>query len=253
VDPFSSVPQPEMPSPPLADAPPHEPVPSVPPWTLYTVAVSLTSGYILIPLLASQCLLLINPFLDGTAQLFCQQSLTLLAWLSIFVFLRFRYGAIRPYIGLNLTRPKAYYAWETVRLTLVTASLLVGLNLLWTVLGKQPAAKMPYAGASHAELLVLSLFAVFMAPVLEEVIFRGLVQSTFHKLYSPLMSVFMTSLVFLVLHGNYFQDFQALSQVMILGFCFGLWRERTQSILPGIMAHLFNNALASIVLLWHAQ
>lgn len=229
----------------------------LPPWDMYTVAVSLVSGYILIPLLVTKVLMLMNPFLGDTVQLFIQQAITLVTWVSIFVCLRWRYGPIAPCLGLVFTRPASYYMWETVKLILLTTSMTLGLSLLWSVLGKSMPGwplqdKIPYSDFSSAELVVLTLFAVFMAPVLEELIFRGLVQSTFHKMCRPALSVLMTTLVFLMLHGSYFGDVKALAHVLVLGLCFGIWRERTQSLVPGMVAHWVNNGLASMLLLMNA-
>lgn len=230
----------------------------LPPWDMYTVAVSLISGYILIPLLVTQILMLVNPFLSDTAQLFIQQAITLATWVSIFIFLGWKYGAIWPYLGLKFSRPTPYYVWETVKLILLTTALTLALSLLWMLVeksipGLKLEEKLPYANLSSAELVVLAFFAVFMAPMLEELIFRGLVQSTFHKVYSPTGSVLLTTAVFLLLHGSYFGDIKALSHVLVLGLCFGIWRERTQSLVPGMVAHWFNNGLASLLLLMSAK
>ena len=229
----------------------------LPPWDMYVVCVCLISGYILIPLLVSQILLLWVPFLGETAQLCVQQGATLLSWLMIFAGLHWRYGAIAPYVGLVLKRPLAYYVWEAVLLILLTTGVTLGLNFFWTAIahilpGWHPADKSPYADFHSMRLLVLASFAVFMAPVLEELIFRGLVQTTFHKKCQPLQAVFWATLVFLSLHGSYFGDIKALSHVLVLGLCLGFWRERTQSLVPGMLAHGFNNGLASLMLLLHA-
>jgi membrane protease YdiL (CAAX protease family) len=229
----------------------------LPPWDMYTVAVSLVSGYILIPLLITKVLMLMYPFLGETEQLFSQQAITLVAWVSIFACLRWRYGPIMPYLGLVFNRPATYYVWETVQLILLTTGLTLALNFSWTLVAKyipgwQPEGRVPYADFSSAELVVLTLFAVLMAPVLEELIFRGLVQSTFHKLCRPALSVLMATLVFLLLHGSYFSDIKALAHVLVLGLCFAIWRERTQSLIPSMAAHWFNNGLASMMLLMQA-
>jgi len=222
---------------------------AVPPWDMYTVAVALFTGYILVPLLISNVLTLINPFIEFGTKLFVEQSATLLTWASIFAVLNWKYGHLRAYLGLRLTRPIGYYAWETVKLVLLTVGLTLLMNVIWTVTGVK-GGEPPYRNYPTGDLMVLFAFAILMAPVLEELIFRGLVQSTFHKISPPLRSVIFTSLVFLLLHTSYFDNIKALTQVLILGFCFGLWRERTQSLVPGMAAHLLNNVLASLMMLY---
>lgn len=224
----------------------------VPPWDMYTVAVALFTGYILMPLLISNILTLINPFIELGARLFVEQGATLLTWASIFAVLNWKYGHLRAYLGLSLTRPVGYYAWETVKLVLLTVGLNLLMNVIWSAAGVK-GGENPYRDYGAADLAVLFSFAILMAPVLEELIFRGLVQSTFHKISPPLRSVIFTSLVFLLLHTNYFDNVKALTQVLVLGLCFGIWRERTQSLIPGMAAHLMNNVLASFVLFYMHQ
>jgi membrane protease YdiL (CAAX protease family) len=235
--------------PPLTEA-------SLPPWDMYTVAVALGSGYILIPLLGANVLLLIYPFMSPSGELFAQQGLTLVTWVLIFSGLRLQYGPLVDWLGLRLHAPLRYYLWETIKLLLCTTAITLLLNQFWVLMGQlfpnwTPGLDNPYAHYARQELLMLSVFAVLVAPLLEEVIFRGLVQASFQKVASRRNAILLTCLVFLLFHSNYFDNIRALSLVLVLGLCFGLWRAKTQSIIPSMAAHLCNNLLASIVLLTH--
>lgn len=231
---------------------------ALPPWDLYTVCVCLLSGYILIPLMLSNMLLLIDPFMDQAQQMFIEQSVTLLTWLSIFGVLQWRYGHLAKYIGLNFTKPRQYYLWETILLLVASNGLTLGLSLFWMLLEKlQPGLHLgadPYADFSGSQLWVLFFFAVIVAPLQEELIFRGLVQSTLHKACNRFWSVLWTGLVFLLLHGSYMHNIKAMAHVVVLGLCFGIWRERTRSLVPGMVAHGLNNGLATLMMFskhWH--
>lgn len=223
---------------------------------MYTVTVCLISGYILMPLLGANLLLLSVPLLPPAAQVFAQQGLTIVTWLVIFMLLRFRYGPLWNWLGLAWRRPLRYYAWETLKLLIVVSTLTLLLNQFWLLLEWLwprifHLEENPYAHYERKELLMLSVFAVLTAPLLEEVIFRGLVQTTFQKTVSSTRAVVLTCLVFLLFHGSYFDNLRALSHVLVLGLCLGFWRARTQSLWPGITVHLCNNVLASLVLLMH--
>ncbi len=235
--------------PPAAEAEPAD----TPPWDLYTVFACLLSGYILIPMLLFNVLLLINPFMDMASQFFIQQLVTLLSWVSMFGFLRFKYGKLAKFLGLQLTESKRYYVWETLLLILVSSSITLGFSFFWQFLEKlYPGLNLgaePYERYSGSLFWVLAFFAVMMAPLLEELIFRGFIQSTFHKYVSRGWSVFWAAVVFLSLHLQYIHNIKAIAAVMTLGLCFGIWRERTRSLLPGICAHWFNNGLATLALL----
>ena len=157
----------------------------LPPWDLYTVVVCLLSGYILVPLLLSNALLLINPFLGEAEQLFAQQTVTLLTWATIFGLLQAKYGRFWDCLGLKPSGARHYYIWETILLILLSTTLTLGLNVFWNILEQQiPGLSLgsndPYSSYSASQLAILAVFAVLMAPLLEEMIFRGFVQSTFH-------------------------------------------------------------------------
>lgn len=216
---------------------------------MYTVAVCLFSGYVLVPLLVSNILTLINPFMELSGQLFMQQGVTLLTWISIFGVLQWRYGGLPGYLGFTFNRPPRYYLWETIKLVLLSCALTLLMNYVWHLTGASNGED-PFKGYNTGELSVLLLFAIFVAPALEELIFRGFVQSTFHKISPPVRSVILTALVFLMMHPNYLSNIKALTQVLLLGLCFGFWRERTQSLIPGMVAHLLNNVLASAMLFY---
>ncbi len=226
--------------------------PPLPPWDLYTVCVCLLSGYILVPLLLSNVLLLIDPFMEKSQQLFVEQSVTLLTWLIIFGVLQWKYGQLNRYLGFALTRPRQYYLWETLLLLVASNGLTLVLSLFWMLLEKlKPGLQLgadPYADFSGSQLWVLAFFAVIVAPLLEEWIFRGLIQSTMHKFLSQAWSVIATGVIFMLLHASYLSNIKALAHVMVLGLCFGVWRERTNSLVPGMFAHWFNNGLATFLM-----
>jgi membrane protease YdiL (CAAX protease family) len=224
-----------------------------PPWDLYTVFVCLLSGYIFVPLLLSNVLLLIDPFMGSVRQMVLEQGVTLLTWVIIFAGLHWRYGQLPQYLGLSLTRPRQYYQWETILLILLSSGLTLALSLLWMAVELWwPTLNLgtdPYERFSRSQIWAMSFFAVFTAPLLEELIFRGLVQSTLHQRWGRLGSVFYSSLIFMLFHGNYLNNVKALTHVIVIGLCFAIWRERSQSLIPGIVAHWFNNFLATILML----
>ncbi len=214
---------------------------------MYTVVVALFSGYLLFPLIISNILTLAVPLLPSTAKIFAQQGITFVSWLIILGFLSWRYpGRLLSYLALKPTRPARYYLWEAIQVLLVMLLMMLAMDFLVKALGG--GADRPYENYSSNELKVISFFAVMIAPILEEVVFRGFVQTTFHKIVTPVRAMVFTCLLFLLFHANYFLSMQAMFYVLALGLVLGYWRERTQSILPGMVGHLFNNILASLAL-----
>jgi membrane protease YdiL (CAAX protease family) len=88
---------------------------------------------------------------------------------------------------------------------------------------------------------------VALAPVFEEVIFRGLLYGSLRARLGVWPAVVLSALVFALAHGYGVVGF---ASVFLSG---GLWAwsyERTRSLLPAIAAHMVNNATVAITLLW---
>jgi membrane protease YdiL (CAAX protease family) len=224
-------------------------------WGFYTVIVALLSGYYLLPAMVANVILLFRPTVTSVEQLLWQQTITVLSWLAIFTVLSCKYGWHRflQGIGFSFDVSKRTFFWQSFQLLLLTTAFTIGMNIFWFALEQGSptwsAGGSPYESYQQSELIVLSFFAIFIAPIQEELIFRGLIQSTLHQYYSPIISILLTCGIFLFFHSTYFGNIKAMSHVLILAICLSFWRERTRSILPGMLVHLLNNILASSMLL----
>ncbi|MEL7001850.1 MAG: type II CAAX endopeptidase family protein [Bacteroidota bacterium] len=81
------------------------------------------------------------------------------------------------------------------------------------------------------------------APILEELIFRGVILNGLLKNYSPLKAIMISSLLFGLLHLNPWQFIAAFNLGVLAGWVF----YRTGSIIPAIAVHFVNNGSASII------
>ncbi len=88
---------------------------------------------------------------------------------------------------------------------------------------------------------VLSI--ALLAPILEELLFRGTIQSMlFNVLKKPWEAIIISSLIFGVVHMNPAQ----IPFAFLLGMMFGWLYYRTRSLLPGIIGHVLNNSIAAV-------
>ena len=88
-------------------------------------------------------------------------------------------------------------------------------------------------------------FAVaVLAPIAEEIYFRGYVFRAYAEQKGLAQAYLFSSLLFAVVHLNV----QAFLPIFVVGLFLGYLYQRTGSILPGIIAHAFNNAVAFAVL-----
>ena len=82
-----------------------------------------------------------------------------------------------------------------------------------------------------------------IAPIVEELIFRGLIFNGFRKNYNGFVAVFMSALLFSLFHLNPWQ----MPATFVLGLLLGWLMLRTNNILVAIIGHSINNSLVLLV------
>jgi membrane protease YdiL (CAAX protease family) len=94
---------------------------------------------------------------------------------------------------------------------------------------------------TYATLLV----AVVVAPICEEVFFRGFVFPGLLHAMSPVWAIILSALIFAVAHG----DPGSFAVLFLIGLALAFLRWRTKSIWPGIMLHALNNGVAALAII----
>lgn len=103
---------------------------------------------------------------------------------------------------------------------------------------------------STAKLMTVILGAVIIAPLMEELLFRGIMQTSLLHVFgmSRWSAMLYTATMFSVTHA-WVVPWQNLLTLLVLGLVFGYLYERTGSLLPPILAHaVFNAANIGIAL-----
>lgn len=91
------------------------------------------------------------------------------------------------------------------------------------------------------------LLVVFIAPLLEEIVFRGIIQKgLINKGMKPVLAIIIASVVFGLVHGNPWQFVGAV----LLGCVLGLVYHKTKSLLLPILLHAFNNFCSALLILY---
>ena len=91
-------------------------------------------------------------------------------------------------------------------------------------------------------VLIVATFAVAIAPVFEETIFRGFVFSIFERAHGKLAAVVITAGSFSLIHGpQYGWHWQILVLLLYVGIVFGAVRAKTRSIVPPAIVHTAYN------------
>lgn len=87
---------------------------------------------------------------------------------------------------------------------------------------------------------------VVIAPIVEELIFRGVIMSGFSRIYHPVFAIFFSALLFAFFHLNPWQFPAAFALGLILGWI----RIRTGSVLACIAGHAIHNGLVFLSVLY---
>ena len=91
--------------------------------------------------------------------------------------------------------------------------------------------------------IVFAVFAVALAPLLEELIVRGFLYRVLEDLAGMLTAVSISAIVYALFHLP--QDWPELSVLLTLGFVLSWLRSRTDSLIPCVVVHTsYNSTLA---------
>ena len=93
---------------------------------------------------------------------------------------------------------------------------------------------------SVAFFMALALRTAILAPIVEEVFWRGYVQRTLERLFGGLPALLGQAVLFAALH---LQPFGGFVHVFVLGLILGVWRWKRRTLIPVILAHMVGNSL----------
>jgi len=91
----------------------------------------------------------------------------------------------------------------------------------------------------------LLLLAVFVAPICEEVLFRGFMFAGFLRAMPLPVAICLSAFIFGAAHG----DLASFPVLFCIGILLALIRWRTGSLWPGIILHLLNNSLSAVTII----
>ena len=99
------------------------------------------------------------------------------------------------------------------------------------------------AGAGPVGLLLSILVIGGLAPVGEELFFRGFMLTRLRRVWSAGPAILVTAIAFGVIHGEWIHGVLATG----LGIYLGLVTERSASVIPAVIAHVANNTVSVLL------
>ncbi len=201
-------------------------------YTLFFIAVQLLATGVV----QGVCWLLAGTSVSLSAPHQLILTLSVSNMVVLVVFLKRRWAPLSP--SWLLTRPWGVLLWTTV------ASFGMAIPFAW-LQEHLPALPNVVEAEMHSILSDYWGYAVvcLLAPLVEEVVFRGGVLRVLLRQMRPWAAVAVSALLFCLVHGNPAQMPYAFIAGLLLGWMY--WR--TGSVLPGIVYHWVNNSLAYVV------
>lgn len=102
--------------------------------------------------------------------------------------------------------------------------------------------------ASPVAIIIFFFLATIVAPLAEEIIFRGYCFNMLSRIKGTRLALYATSLSFAVMHvGQYWGDWMAISIITLLGFVLTLFRIYTRTTLSSIVLHYAYNGSVALI------
>lgn len=169
-----------------------------------------------------------------------------IAWLIVTRNREFRF---RKMLGWKMN---GFRIWHSIALV----ALFFAIAIIFTlVFGKVENDFEIMLKSSKWIIIPVSIMAVFTAPVVEEVVYRGVLYSAFRRKFGVAAAIFFVTILFASIHvmqysQNSVPDYGVMLTILLLSLTLTAIRERTGNLLPCIILHMmFNGFQAALMII----
>lgn len=184
---------------------------------------------------------------NGTVLSISTISTAVLCSLLILLAIKLKKGSnIREYLGLKKVDPKTWFTWWLVIVVFIICS-----DTLTISLGRPVVPEFMTRVYTSIDAVWMLWFALIIAaPFFEELFFRGFIYAGLSgSATGPVGAIFITSLLWAVIHGQY--DLYEISTIFFMGLILGAARWKSGSVLLPMGLHAFCNLVATIETMIH--
>jgi membrane protease YdiL (CAAX protease family) len=176
---------------------------------------------------------------------------TLVTEVSLVVWILKKYHTNLKALGVQKFSVWRFALWVLGALVFLIVSITIIFTLVaWLVPSFNANQSQDVAfeyGRSGAGLWLSFVSAVVIAPIVEEIYFRGLILPVLMRRFGVVIGIFGTSLLFALLH---FQP-NVVLYTFVLAIILAIVRLRLKSVIPSMLLHAINNFIAfSIIAGW---
>lgn len=152
---------------------------------------------------------------------------------------------LREYLALNAVAPKTLWKWIGIGAVVLVAVQIV-FSIIPQMLGVEVNVGDVAAEMESSEIPLLFVLAiVVLAPLFEEVLFRGfLFKGLISTRLGAVGTIVITAFTFAVIHAQY--DLIVLANVFSIGILLGYARYKTNSLLTPLILHMLLNGISLI-------
>lgn len=169
----------------------------------------------------------------------------LVAWLVV---TKLKKYSFRQTLGWDLGGFKIWYAFA-----ITAAFFALGIAFKF-VFPEQENEMDKLIKSSQAAVYLVALFATFTAPLVEEVVYRGILYSALQRRFGIILAVIFVTLLFAAVHipqysNNNVPDYGTIILLLMLSLILTLIRVKTENLLPCIVLHTVFNGIQSVLLI----
>lgn len=180
--------------------------------------------------------------------------LFILGWLPAHLLTLALIWAVATRLGKRSIKEVFGWSWSPNfgfwRSSALAVSMFILTMVLMGLLGGQKTELDRLLESSRAAAITVAIIAVATAPLVEELIYRGMLYSAFQKAIGQWASVGVVSAMFAGLHVvQYWPNAGAISSITLLSVVLTLIRARTGRLLPCVVVHLVFNGITSVIII----
>lgn len=170
----------------------------------------------------------------------------ILAW---FVVTRFNRFSFKQTLGWSWG---GFKIWHLIGVSFFCYA--VGLILI-NIFGQKENDFQQMLKSSRAAVYLVAFFATFTAPLVEEVVYRGVLYSAFQRRLGKIFAVILVTVLFAAVHvpqysQNLDPDYGTILTLCIVSLILTLIRVRAENLLPCIVLHTIFNGVQSVLLVF---
>lgn len=140
-----------------------------------------------------------------------------------------------------------FKAWHGL---LIFVGIYAAALALATLLGSHENEMVRILKSSRSAVFAVGFIATFTAPLVEEVVYRGILYSAFQRTFNVPAAVIAVTVVFALVHvSQYYPDAATIVTILILSLVLTMIRVKTDNLLPCVVFHTFFNGVQIVIMI----